>query len=131
MGDQLLGAVEDALAAYRLVRLVTTDSLVAPARDAVVRHAYLAHGRPGALAEHVERTGKTWLGKAPGGWTDVAAHDHAPPKLAELITCRWCTGVWVGAGVVVAHSVAPRLWAKTRRALALAAVAALAARLEG
>ena len=42
-----------------------------------------------------------------------------PPKLARLITCRWCAGVWIAAGVVGARSLAPRAWTPVARALAL------------
>lgn len=52
------------------------------------------------------------------------------PKAAELITCRWCAGMWVSLGVVAARRLAPRLWDPLARALAFSAGAALLAALE-
>lgn len=102
-----MDVVEDALAAYRLTRLVTTDVVTTPVRDAVIRWAYRDH--------------------PPAGWaltpTERVALDDDPPPVAKLVTCSWCAGVWVGAGVVVAAAVAPRTWRHARRALACAAVA--------
>jgi hypothetical protein len=49
-----------------------------------------------------------------------------PPKLATLVTCRWCAGMWIAAGVTLA----PRAWDPVARGLALSAGAVLLARLE-
>jgi hypothetical protein len=59
----------------------------------------------------------------------VEAEDD-PPRLATLVTCRWCAGIWIAAGVGLARSVAPRAWSPVARALALSAGAVLLARLE-
>jgi hypothetical protein len=108
----------DAVAAYRLTRLVTADDITAPIRDAIVEWSY------DRLPDvEVERSG----GET---WSDVAIADPDAPKLATLITCRWCTGVWVGAGVVAARRLTPRAWQPLAEALSLAAAAALVAALE-
>jgi hypothetical protein len=77
--------VIDTLAAARIVRLVTEDTITEPAR----------------------------------AWID----EHAPEKLSDLVTCPWCMGVWVAAGVFAARRVAPRAWDPLARALALAELA--------
>lgn len=53
-----------------------------------------------------------------------------PPKIARLITCRWCAGVWIAGGVVLARAGAPQAWEPVARGLALSASAVLIARLE-
>lgn len=42
-------------------------------------------------------------------------------KISELLTCPWCAGIWVAAGVVLARQVAPRLWGKIAQGLAFSA----------
>lgn len=117
-----LDLLTDALAAYRGTRLVTTDTIVDPLRDRVVRAAYEGAGR----AESVRRA----IGVEPGEWSEFARRDSNPPKLAELITCPYCSGMWVGFAVVLASRLAPRAWRPVSRALALAAAAALVLGLE-
>jgi hypothetical protein len=116
-----LTAATDALAAYRLTRLVTADTIADPLRDRWVEAAYVAQGRG-------ERNRPS--PDYPGAWAEVALTDDQPPKLAELVVCRWCAGMWVGLGVVAARRLAPRLWGPLADALALSAGAALLARLE-
>lgn len=110
----------DALAAYRLTRLVTADTIAEPARAVVIQAGY-ERERPGV---EVPEPG-------PGStWTEVALNDPDPPRLAELVTCRWCAGFWVAVGVVAARRLAPRAWRPLADALAFSAAAALLARLE-
>ena len=106
--------VVDALATYRLVRLATADVISEPVRMAVVR---------GVGAE------------VPDGPEVVTAQEvvdemDAPPKLATLVTCRWCAGVWIAAGVTGARLLSPKTWDVASRGLALSAAAVLLARLE-
>lgn len=111
----------DALAAYRITKLVVDDQLTAEARDAVIRWAYdHAPPRPNVPAPAIDVT-------APGSMADVVAEDDDPPKLAFLVTCPWCAGMWVALGVVVADRIAPRPWRSLRRALAMSAAAGLIA----
>jgi hypothetical protein len=66
-----------------------------------------------------------------GDWAEMAMADEADaPKLATLVTCRWCAGVWIAAGVVLARRVAPRQWAPVAEVLAVAAAGTLVAGLE-
>jgi len=103
----------DVLATYRLTRLATADVISEPLRQAVLRRVGLsASGDPNTPAEAL-----------------VAAEDD-PPPLATLVTCRWCAGIWIAAGVGLARSVAPQAWSPVARALALSAGAVLLARLE-
>ena len=108
------GLVVDALATYRLTRLATADVISEPARMAVLR-----------------RAGAT---PAPGQ-EDLTAQEVVealadPPKLATLVTCRWCAGMWIAAGVATARRLAPNAWEPVGRALALSAAAVLLARFE-
>jgi hypothetical protein len=121
----------DALAAYRLTRLITADTILDGPRDALVLRAYQgqagkAKGRiPGVLAEE-EGINLS----EPGGWSELAQVDPYAPKLAVLITCRWCSGVYVGFGIAAARRLFPRAWPPIAEALALSAGAALIAGLE-
>jgi hypothetical protein len=104
----------DLLATYRLTRLATADVISEPARMAVLR-------RVGA--------------QPPPGEEDPTAQEvveslEDPPRLATLITCRWCAGVWIAAGVTAARLVAPTAWDVAARGLALSAGAVLLARFE-
>lgn len=81
----------DALAAYRLTRLVVEDRIADRPRDALTTRSVFAD---------------------------------------DLLSCRWCSGVWVSAVVVAARVTCPRVWAPVGRALALSAVAGLLAGLE-
>lgn len=104
----------DLLATYRLTRLATADVISEPVRMAVLR-------RVGA--------------EPPPGDEDPTAQEvveslQDPPRLATLVTCRWCAGMWIAAGVTAARVVAPRAWDVAARGLALSAGAVLLARFE-
>lgn len=111
----------DALAAYRLTRLATADTLFHGPRDALVEWAYKRQDRAELMRP---------MPNVPGAWAQVAETDDDPPKLATLVTCRWCMGVWMAAGVVAARRLAPRRWEPWADMLALAALSALIARAE-
>jgi hypothetical protein len=85
----------DAGAAARLTRLIAKDTFP-PVR--IVRDRVLEHFDPGAV-----------IRKAGGEL----------PALAELITCAWCCGWWVSAGVVAARRFVPAWWDPVARALAM------------
>jgi hypothetical protein len=116
-----LEVVTDALAAYRLTRFVTADGLTDHPRDRIVEAAYVTVGRAEQHRPHPE---------VRGAWSEEAMHDPDPPKLAELVTCRWCAGFWLSVGVVAARRVVPRWWDPLATALAFSAGAVLVARLE-
>jgi hypothetical protein len=107
----------DVLATYRLTRLATVDVIAEPARRAVLRRT--AALPADATVEEDPRVAQ-----------DVVEDLEEPPRLATLVTCRWCAGVWIAAGVSVARLVAPAVWDPVARGLALSAGAVLLARLE-
>lgn len=105
----------DFLASYRLTRLITADTILDGPRDALVRWAYRRPGfRPATDEDPVA----------------YAIGDPNAPKLATLVTCRWCASVHLAALVVIARRRFPRQWAPIAEALALSAGAALIAGLE-
>jgi hypothetical protein len=106
--------VVDGLATYRLTRLATADVISEPARQAVLRHVG-AEPPPGA--------------DDPTAQEVVEALDR-PPRLATLVTCRWCAGIWIAGGVAAMRRLAPSAWDPAARGLALAATAVLLARFE-
>lgn len=95
-------AAIDALAVARLARLVTTDNFppIEKLREAVLDRYPTVNWRGQEIEGH-------WFG--------------------ELITCPWCSSVWIGAGVVAARAIAPRWWDPVAKLLAFSEVAGLAA----
>ena len=112
-----LDLVIDVLATYRLTRLATADILSEPARhSAVTRLLRESDKEPEPDSEQTAQ--------------QLVETLKDPPKLATLITCRWCAGMWIAGGVVGARMVAPRAWDVVARSLAFSAGAALLARFE-
>jgi len=107
----------DGLATYRLTRLATADVISERWRRSLVDRL----SEPGDGVEAAAEAA-----------TAQAAVDslEEPPKLAQLITCRWCAGMWIAGGVVVARALAPKAWSPVARGLALSAGATLMARVE-
>lgn len=110
-----LELVVDGLAAYRLTRLATADIISEPWRRSVVDRLVANGDEPPADGDTAQ---------------DVVDAMTEPPRLARLITCRWCAGMWIAAGVVGARTLAPRAWSPVARTLALSAAATLIARAE-
>jgi len=109
-----LTLVVDVLATYRLTRLATADVISEPVRMAVLR-----------------RTGATPLpGQEDPTAQEVVESMKDPPRVATLITCRWCAGMWIAAAVTGARALAPRAWDPMARGLALSASAVLLSRFE-
>lgn len=108
--------IVDLLAAYRLTRLATADIISEPVRQSLVGRFVRSAG---AAPPEPDRTAQELV----DGMDD-------PPKLARLITCRWCAGIWIAGGVVLARSVAPRAWEPVAKGLAFSAGAALIAGFE-
>ncbi|QOR55430.1 MAG: hypothetical protein SHS37scaffold145_81 [Phage 71_18] len=118
----MLDLLTDCLAAYRLTRLVTADTITEAPRRAVVELAYdLAQLDPPGPRDSEPIS--DWV-------ADQRARGLEVPKLADLVTCRWCTGMWVAGGVGIARLVAPRAWSWWSRMLAVASGAALIAGME-
>ena len=63
------------------------------------------------------------------GWADWAMSDATAPRLATLLTCRWCASVYVGLAVVAARRWLPG-WGYVASALAGSSAAALLAHWE-
>lgn len=89
----------NALAAYRLTRLWTRDSL--PPLPRIRQH--VLH----KLDEIQDAKGSP-----------------EPHPLAALVDCPWCVGFWISVGVAGAATVVPRAWRPIATALAFSAVVA-------
>ena len=48
--------------------------------------------------------------------------DH---KLSELISCPWCSSVWLAGGASLARELFPKSWSMFSRAMATAAIAGI------
>lgn len=108
-----------ALAAHRATRLVTADVITKPVRDRIVKGSYVRAGvyrwdEPGPVE----------------GWSEHAEDDEDAPKLAVLVTCRWCASVWLVSGLMLAAYVFPRPARVLRFLLAGSSAAVLLARIE-
>lgn len=93
----------DALAVFRLTRLLTEDTITAALRERVVG------SRPA-----VERS-------LSGHRIMIAAR----PRLAVFITCPWCTSPWLAVLVIACQALAPAVWIYPACVLAFSAVAGL------
>lgn len=108
MSDARVDLLVDCLACYRLSRLVTRDTITAPARDWIEARSVIVVG---------ERY--TSIMGAPVCASPTRVVDRQPYAfLRDLTDCPWCVSVWLGPLVLLL----PR-W--VRRALALSAVAGL------
>lgn len=101
--------VVDTLAAVRLTRLVVHDTITEPLRAAIEARSVAVEPNPDSPV---------------GRLVDVQPWAF----LRDVTDCGWCTGVWMGAGVVAARTLAPRAWRPVATALAMAAVAGYANR---
>lgn len=115
----MIDLVVDGLAAYRVTRLVTRDTITAPLRERALASIY---GGPDAL--HLETDGGPVEFVS---YEERAVWDGADeaPRLATLLLCPWCVGVWVGFGVMLLSRAVPRQWRPIAEGLALGALAAL------
>ncbi len=90
----------DAMATYRLAILASKDKITEPARERLRTRAYTPQANP--------RDG----GRAAASrWT------------FELVSCPWCIGVWIAAGVVALTALAPDIWQYLALWLALSGAA--------
>lgn len=97
--------IRDTLAAWRLLRLLHSDELTRPAREAAMTWALR---RPPVI-----------LGTLPR--IEALRHPPLHPRVAYMLGCEKCLAVWAALGVVLVRRRAPWL----RDALALAQAAAL------
>lgn len=100
-------AIVDVLAVARLTRLITRDTLTRPYRAAIIRHAYGPEKSEGLSDMFTEQ---------------MVHDDHEAPRLAELVTCGWCSSMYAAVFVVAARRFAPRLWDPLARVLAASLV---------
>lgn len=123
----LLELAEDMLAVHRLTRLATLDEITRPWREQLIERSYVHHRWVRDDGVVVERHLPEHEG--PGGWeTAVEVDGLGAPRLATLITCRWCASVWVALAVVVVRR--RRWWRPVGRLLALSSASTLLAGLE-
>jgi hypothetical protein len=101
--------VMEALALYRLTRLVTKDAITQGLRDAVER----------AERERVSAPDHDKVAAAVRWGEEVA---EVGPR-TYLVNCPWCASVWLAVGVAIARRVAPLPWRLAARVLAGSAVA--------
>jgi hypothetical protein len=121
--NPLVELITDALAVFRATRLVTSDDITAGLRDRWIEAAYVGAGRHGLAKRDLPHPHE-------GKWADYALRDPDVPKLATLVVCRWCSGVYVSIGAVLLRRFAPKVWKPLSRLGALSAAAALIAGLE-
>lgn len=156
--DRLGAFAVDVLAVHRLTRLATADEIARPLRDRIIQWAYTHHhrinwqgrrtpstysgGRAVVVVRYesddplwsseTRREYDEWVMDQPDSppWATLVEIDAEPPKLATLVSCRWCMSVWIAAGVCIVRRVAPRVWAPVAYALAASSLSTLLARLE-
>jgi hypothetical protein len=95
----------DALAVARLTRLVTADAITAPVREK------LAGRRPATSM-------------SAGGERVMVAKR---PRLAQFISCPWCTSPYISLGVILLQCLAPSVCLYASALLAFSEVAGLLA----
>ena len=96
----------DALATYRLARLIAVDVITEPLRELVRTTGWLDHpDKPGVQLPIIGPAGTI------ARW------------LFDLITCMWCVSLWIAAVVVALTRFVPGGWQYVCMALALSAVA--------
>lgn len=116
--------VVDGLAAYRLTKLLVADSITAPTRARIVERVYRAEARRRHVAVS-DLIGQSVHPMGSDDWLDLVVLEGSDaPKLATLVSCQLCAGVWVAAVVVAARRTVPG-WPYIARGLAVAAVGQL------
>lgn len=125
--DSLIELGLDALATFRITRLITTDRITRAPRVKVIRHAYEHRGQRLEYSNDSDLPGPTHIRMSDGQVENLAHDDDDVPELAAFIVCPWCVGMWVAFGVIGARVACPRAWAWARRPLALSAITGLLA----
>lgn len=91
----------------RLTRLVTTDVITQDVRERLIERLTYDRRQRAARREHALK-----VASANSRGADAPPPLKLPPplnrkhtrlrlKLVKLITCNWCTGVWVAASVII------------------------------
>lgn len=55
-------------------------------------------------------------------WERYPPHEH---NIGYVLTCPWCSSMWIGLGVAVARTIAPSAWRPLSYALALSSLTSL------
>lgn len=110
------------LAVFRLTALVVFDRVSMPVRDRIIRFSYRRSGASGYLREREERDMMDP--------TEVAQDDPDPPALAYLVTCWWCSSIYVSGLAVLLWWLVPDVWWPISAVLALSALTVLIHALE-
>lgn len=108
----LLRLVVDAVACYRLTILVTRDTITSPAREWLRARAY-----PDTLPEGASRIYLWGHPASPRPWMMATRR-----WVHELVTCAWCSSIWIAAGVVALTATVPLVWQYPAAVLALSGV---------
>lgn len=121
-------AVIDVLAVHRLARLVTADTITVRPRRAIIAWSYLRNGYD---EESVLGDGSQ-LDNPLEQMVEADEQDNpcGVPKVAVLVTCRWCASVWLAGVAVAGHALLPALWLPLAAILALSSASTLLAGLE-
>jgi hypothetical protein len=101
--------IVDALALYRLTRLIVSDSITDPIRK--------------RLLDHAKRL----------AFQNATANQNRPTpydsnvygKFWNLITCPWCLSIWFAIPVIALTKLVPGVWQYPALGLTLSAVAGL------
>ena len=121
----------DALAVYRLTRLITVDGFPPirrarewvlrrwPSEDTELAESEMVEATSITAAEwvEIERPAETAAWNWERRWVALSPH-----WLGELVTCAWCVSVYA-AGLVVAARALVSVWGYVSLALAFSAVA--------
>jgi hypothetical protein len=109
----------DAIAAYRLTHLVTTDRITRRFRVWVAKREYGDLARQHAPHEPMADV----LGGSDAWWDERPTIDADPPLGSEFVHCPWCVGMWIALGITAARRYADQAWEPLARALVVSAVA--------
>lgn len=91
-----------ALAAYRITRVVTTDSITEHARNRLYRWAWVEPDEPAAYeaAAHMVEARAPGTIATQGAGQPLPRHGGGRTYANELFNCPWCLGVWVSYAVL-------------------------------
>ena len=112
-----------ALAAWRLTQLVLHDRILRPIRSRVFRWSYerLMPDQPDVWGlDHDDLP----------AWEDLGHSDDEAPPIVYLLSCWWCSGLWISTGWWLFHEAAPGVARAAAYPLALSAALVLLERVE-
>lgn len=127
--------IVDALAVFRLTRLITEDKVTEKARDRFLRRFPATGGiistddgwtfqARGERTVAVDQLGLT-VDVTGGVISDTDAIVLAGHPLGYLATCAWCVSPYIAVAVVCARRWAPAAWNPVAKVLAASAVAGI------